>query len=225
MGGRLLAINPISVSAVSPTEDNQDRPHAAGNMLPLVYDELRCLAAAKLAHEPPGHTLQATALGHEAFVKLSTKDRRFNDREHFFACVAEAMRQILVDAARRRKTVKHGGTHTRQSMVDDFIASPYPAAELLQIDEALNALREQDEQLMTVVKLRCFAGMTHSEIGDAMELTRRQVDRLWAYARAGTSVTQFCDDHCFSNSDRLRLFEQIFGPFSTHTKRESFTGT
>lgn len=166
------------------SEDNDGLTNPADKLLPLVYDELRRLAAAKLANEPVGQTLQPTALVHEAFVKLANNDLRFNDREHFFACVAEAMRQILVDSARRKRTVKHGGGLKRKPIVDDQIYSPYPAEELLQIDAALCALGDRDAQLVTVVKLRCFAGMTHKEIGDAMNLSRRQVDRLWAYARA-----------------------------------------
>ena len=162
----------------------QESAKLPDRLVPIVYDELRRLAASKLAQESPGQTLQATALVHEAFVKLSKSERKFNSHEHFFACVAEAMRQILVDSARRKKTAKHGGQLQRQPMVDDLIKAPFPPDELLQIHDALGVLSDKDSDLATVVKLRCFGGMKLAEIAEAMNLTRRQVDGKWAYARA-----------------------------------------
>ena len=165
-----------------PSEQESNRP--LDQFVPFAYGELRRLAASKLAREVPGQTLEATALVHEAIIKLSNHERTFNSREHFFACVAEAMRQILIDSARRKKSVKHGSQLQRQPMVDDLIVAPFPPNELLLIHDALDALADKDEDLATVVKLRCFAGMKLAEIAEAMNLTRRQVDGKWAYARA-----------------------------------------
>jgi RNA polymerase sigma factor (TIGR02999 family) len=165
----------------------QGDPHAAEQLLPLVYDELRRLAAARLAQERPGQTLQATALVHEAYVRLVDAEQaeRWNSRGHFFAAAAEAMRRILVDNARRKQSEKRGGgaRERRPLRDDDRIAAPINE-ELLDLDEALAKLAVADPQAAEVVKLRVFAGMTVEEIARAQETSPRTVKRDWAYARA-----------------------------------------
>jgi RNA polymerase sigma factor (TIGR02999 family) len=156
---------------------------AAEELLPLVYDELRRLAAQKLAHENPGHTLQATALVHEAYLRL-VGSSEFENRGHFFGAAAEAMRRILVDAARRRHSDKRGGGHARADVEPDLIAAPEPNTDLLALDEALTELERHDEPAARLVKLRYFAGLGHQEAAAAMSITRRAADRLWALARA-----------------------------------------
>jgi RNA polymerase sigma factor (TIGR02999 family) len=159
---------------------------AADKLLPLVYDELRKLATAKLSHEPPGQTLQATALVHEAYLRLvgDAKSSGWDSRGHFFAAAAEAMRRILVEAARRKKRFKHGGDRCRQSLDDLEIAAPEPREDLLALDEALDKLTTTDRQAADLVKLRYFAGLTLTEAAQIMGVSTRTADRLWAYARA-----------------------------------------
>lgn len=158
-------------------------PHAAGQLLPLVYDELRRLAAAKLAHEASGQTLQPTGLVHEAYLRL-VGGQRFEGREHFFAAAAEAMRRILVDAARRKRTHKHGGG-LRRVELPDVPAQPDVAAEqLLALDEALTRLAAEDPVAARVVELRHFAGLSIEDAAAALGLSRAAAYRHWTYARA-----------------------------------------
>jgi RNA polymerase sigma factor (TIGR02999 family) len=162
-------------------------PSAVEQLLPLVYEELRKLAAAKLAHEKPGQTLQATALVHEAYLRLIGNGEEVHEwegRRHFFAATAEAMRRILVERARRRATLKHGGEFHRVDLDGHLIVDQERANELLALDEALAALELHDPQAAQVVKLRYFAGLSHQDTAQAMKLSRRAADRLWALARA-----------------------------------------
>lgn len=159
---------------------------ASDKLLPLVYDELRKLATVKLAHEPPGQTLQATALVHEVYLRLEgdAKSPGWDSRGHFFAAAAEAMRRILVEAARRKKRFKRGGDQCRQDLDDVEITTPEPHEDLLALDEALDKLTTTDRQAAELVKLRYFAGLTLPEAAQKMGVSPRTADRLWAYARA-----------------------------------------
>jgi RNA polymerase sigma factor (TIGR02999 family) len=164
----------------------QGDPQAAEQLLPLVYDELRRLAAARLAQEKPGQTLQATALVHEAYLRLIGGDppQHFSGRGHFFAACAEAMRRILVDQARRKKSHKRGGGRRRLDLDDGAVAPGEDQDDLLALDEALSALAAVDPQSAELVKLRYFAGLTVPQAADALGVSPRSADRLWAYARA-----------------------------------------
>ncbi|MBC7820054.1 MAG: sigma-70 family RNA polymerase sigma factor [Planctomycetaceae bacterium] len=162
---------------------------AAGELLPLVYDELRRLAAARLSQEAAGQTLQATALVHEAYVRLvgDGDDNRWDSRGHFFAAAAEAMRRILVDRARYNAAEKHGGEWQRIEFDEALLVTDSPrthGVDLLALDEALTELEQHDEIAARLVKLRYFAGLSHQEAAEAMGVTRRAADRLWALARA-----------------------------------------
>ena len=161
-------------------------PQAAARLLPLVYDELRRLAAQKLAQEAPGQTLQATALVHEAYLRLvgTGAEPSWNSRGHFFAAAAEAMRRILVENARRRRSLKRGGGHVRCDLDDLQLAAPEPAEDLLALDDALNRLAALDPVKAELVKLRYFAGMTSEEAADALGISSATAKRYWAYARA-----------------------------------------
>jgi RNA polymerase sigma factor (TIGR02999 family) len=164
----------------------QGDPHAAELLLPLVYAELRQLAAAQLAQEKPGQTLQATALVHEAYLRLVdvAQAQQWNGRGHFFAAAAEAMRRILVEQARRRKAVKRGGDVQREALDPSAISVPTGDEELLAVHEALDDLARVDAQAATLVKLRFFAGMTAPEAAEALGLSVRSAHDLWAYARS-----------------------------------------
>jgi len=159
---------------------------AAEQLLPLVYDELRKLAAARMAAEAPGHTLTATALVHEAYLRLvgPADDARWENRGHFFAAAAEAMRRILVDAARRKAAARHGGGRSRLELEADLAAVPEPREDLLALDEALDRLAAEDPVKADLVKLRYFAGLTLPEAAAALGLSERTAGRHWAYARA-----------------------------------------
>src|SRR5262245_52886681 len=160
-------------------------PKVAGQLLPLVYDELRKLAAARMAREAPGQTLQATALVHEAWLKLAGSERQeWRGRAHFFGAAAEAMRRILVDQARRKESQKHGGDRAREELHESRIELRAPAAEVLAVQDALDALEAEDRLAAEVVKLRYFAGMSVPEIADTLGWSPRTVDRHWAFARA-----------------------------------------
>ncbi len=161
-------------------------PHAAGQLLPLVYDELRKMAAEKMAQERPGQTLQATALVHEAYLRLVDveKAQHWNSRGHFFAAAAEAMRRILVDQARRRNAAKRGGRAGREELHESAIAAPQPAEELLALYEALDRFSTTDPVAADLVKLRFFAGLTMSEAAGALGMSVRSAHDLWAYARS-----------------------------------------
>jgi RNA polymerase sigma factor (TIGR02999 family) len=158
-------------------------PAAAAELLPLVYAELRQLAAAKLAHEQPGHTLEATALVHEAFLRL-IGEQEFEHRGHFFAAAAEAMRRILVESARRKKAEKHGGGLQRHDAAQLPIAAPEPVEDLVALDEALTRFAEIEPQKAELVKLRYFAGLTIEEAADALDISPATAKRYWTYSRA-----------------------------------------
>lgn len=161
-------------------------PSAAEQLLPLVYDELRKLAAAKLAQEKPGQTLQATALVHEAYLRLVDVDKaqHWDSRRHFFSAAAESMRRILVEAARRKKRVRHGGRFERVDLEGEHLAVDLPVDDLLAIDEALEQLEESDEQAARLLKLRFFAGLSVEQAAELLEIPVRTAYRNWAYARA-----------------------------------------
>ena len=157
----------------------------ADRLLPLVYDELRKLAARKLARESPGQTLQATALVHEAYLRLvGAQDPGWNSRRHFFAAAAEAMRRILVENARRRKSVKAGGEHKRVELPEAEIAIEGPRVDLLALDEALVQLEARDKRKAELVKLRFFAGLTNEQAAQALGISTSTADNDWAYAKS-----------------------------------------
>jgi RNA polymerase sigma factor (TIGR02999 family) len=158
-------------------------PQAAEQLLPLVYDELRKLAATQLAQEKPGQTLDATALVHEAYLRL-VGDQHFETRRHFFAAAAAAMRRILVENARRKRRRKHGGQFVRRSLDQIDVAAPDSSDELLALQEALQKLTVAHAIAAQLVELRFFAGMTIPQAAELMNLSPRKADRLWAYARA-----------------------------------------
>ena len=164
----------------------QGDPHAAEQLLPLVYDELRKLAAARMGHEAPDHTLQPTALVHEAYLRLVGKDaaRHWNGRGHFIAAAAEAMRRILIDAARHRRAGKHGGRHQRVDLLDAELAVDSGGDDLFAVDDALTRLAVRDPQIARLVELRFFAGLTVEEAAAGLGIPARTAYRHWAYARA-----------------------------------------
>jgi RNA polymerase sigma factor (TIGR02999 family) len=166
-------------------------PQAAAELLPLVYDELRKLASQKLAREKPGQTLQATALVHEAYLRLvesfepaSAEKPQWVSRRHFFAAAAEAMRRILVENARRRRRLKHGGGLERVELSENFPAIEEPIGDVLGVDEALGELAGKDSQTAELVKLHYFAGLTIEQAAEILKISPRTAYRSWAYARA-----------------------------------------
>jgi RNA polymerase sigma factor (TIGR02999 family) len=164
----------------------QGDPHAAEQLLPIVYDELRKLAAQKLAQEKPGQTLQATALVHEAYLRLvdAEKAQHWDSRGHFFAAAAEAMRRILVENVRRKKSQKHGGNAERVDLDQVEIALPPPDNDLLALDDALTRLAVERPEVAELVKLRFFAGLTMDEAAQALGISPATAYRQWNYARA-----------------------------------------
>jgi RNA polymerase sigma factor (TIGR02999 family) len=162
----------------------QGNARAADGLLPLVYQELRRLAAFKMASEAPGQTLQPTALVHEAWLRLtSDENRQWNDRTHFFNAAAEAMRRILVDNARRKRAVRHGGQLERADLAEVELPSPMPDEELLALDEALDRLTAFNERAAQVVKLCFFVGLTQEQAAQELGVSISTVERLWAFAR------------------------------------------
>jgi RNA polymerase sigma factor (TIGR02999 family) len=161
-------------------------PTAAEQLLPLVYDELRKLAAHRLTQEKPGQTLQATALVHEAYLRLvdGSQNQHWNSRGHFFGAAAEAMRRILVDSARRKKSSKAGGQHKRFSLEEADLTSFTDSERLLAIHDVLDKLAAETPEAAELVKLRVFAGMTVNEAADALGISRTTAFRHWTYARA-----------------------------------------
>src|SRR5262249_35123711 len=159
-------------------------PHAAEQLLPLVYDELRKLSAAKLAQEKPGQTLDATALVHEAYLRMvgAAEAQVYRDRRHFFAAAATAMRRILIDSARRKLTEKRGGDRAREALSD--LAAPVPDDDLLALHAALDRLAAEDPSKARLVELRYFAGLTNDQAADVLDISPSTADRYWAYARA-----------------------------------------
>jgi RNA polymerase sigma factor (TIGR02999 family) len=178
----------------------QGDPSAAEQLLPLVYDELRKLAAQRLACEKPGQTLEATALVHEAYLRLvmgggeaPPEEQRWKGRRHFFAAAAEAMRHILVDNARRKRRAKHGGGRRRVEFDDEMPAPPAAADDLLALDEALGKLAAEDPEAAAVVKLRYFAGLSVEEAAQTLGISRAGAYRHWTFARAWL-LQQLCGD-------------------------------
>jgi RNA polymerase sigma factor (TIGR02999 family) len=161
-------------------------PSAAEKLLPLVYDELRKLAAARLANEKPGQTLQATALVHDAYIRLvdGEETQHWNSRGHFFGAAAEAMRRILVEHARHKRRLKRGGAGQRLELSEAQVADSEQSDMVLAVDDSLAALAEQNAQAAELVKLRYFAGLTLPEASAAIDVSPRTADRLWAYAKA-----------------------------------------
>ena len=160
-------------------------PEAADELLSLVYDELRKLAAARMAQERPGQTLQATALVHEAWLKLAGSERqKWRGRAHFFGAAAEAMRRILIDQARRKATMKRGGNQPPEELHESRIELQAPSAEILAVHDALDELAAEDRVAAEVVKLRYFVGLSIPEIADALGMSARTADRHWAFARS-----------------------------------------
>lgn len=168
---------------------------AANELLPMIYDHLRLIASQKLRNEPAGQTLQGTALVHEAYIKLvgGENSQPWQNRRHFFAAAAEAMRRILVDNARRKKSIKHGGGMERQPLPDVAQAQGPPTEDLLAISEALEKFSREEPLKAELVKLRYFAGLTLPEIAELLGISRATASRHWTYARAW-------------------LFDEIFGP-------------
>src|SRR5262245_1892948 len=163
-------------------------PHAASQLLPLVYDELRKLAAQKLAQETPGQTLQPTALVHEAYLRLVLSEETSGENQwrncgHFFAAAAEAMRRILVEGARRKKRVKHGGDRNRVDLQEGNVPVP-PPEDILALDEALTRLEQEDSAIARVVQLHFFAGLSLEQAAEMLGISRATAYRQWTYARA-----------------------------------------
>jgi RNA polymerase sigma factor (TIGR02999 family) len=158
---------------------------AAGELLPLVYDELRKLAASRMSRESPDHTLGATALVHEAYVRLvGSNDPSWKNRGHFFAAAAEAMRRILIESARRKDRIKHGGQRLRQELTDQLAVVFSDRVDLLALDEALAKLRREDAGKVALVELRFFAGLSMEEAAATLGISRATADRWWTYARS-----------------------------------------
>jgi RNA polymerase sigma factor (TIGR02999 family) len=182
-GGMLSLMSDVTriLSAIE-----QGDQHAAEQLLPLVYEELRRLAAQKLAQEKPGHTLQATALVHEAYLRLvgNGEEPSWDNRRHFFAAAAEAMRRILVDNARRKQTDRHGGGRQRRNLDAEALVAPETDVDLLALDAALHRLAEQDPLKARLVELRYFAGLTGDQAAAALGMSASSADRLWVYTRA-----------------------------------------
>jgi RNA polymerase sigma factor (TIGR02999 family) len=187
LGGSLMAahstMNDVTrmLSAIE-----QGEPHAAEQLLPLVYDELRRLATAKMAHEKPGQTLQPTALVHEAYLRLVDQwhAQHWESRRHFFAAAAEAMRRILINRARDKHRLKRGGVRKKVDLDRVEVASEAPPEDLLAFDEALEKLARDDRTCAELVRLRFFAGLSVGEAAEALGISPRTADRYWAYARA-----------------------------------------
>ena len=184
MRPQLLAATMNEVTRILSAVEQGDS-QAAEELLPLVYNELRKLAAQRLAHEKPGQTLQPTALVHDAYVRLVDGEiaQHWNSRGHFFAAAAEAMRRILVENARCRKSEKPGGCCERQELIESQIAAPETPHDLIALDEAFNKLTGVDPSSAELVKLRYFAGLTGPQAAEVLGVSPRKADSLWAYAR------------------------------------------
>jgi RNA polymerase sigma factor (TIGR02999 family) len=176
-------MNPSDVTQLLAAAERGDFD-AADRLLPVVYDELRRLAGQKLAGERAGHTLQATALVHEAYIRLLGNDQSWEGRRHFFGAAAEAMRRILVESARRKQSQKRGGGVARADVELTDIPATEPDVDVLALNEALEKLAQQDAAAAEIVKLRYFAGLSIPEAAEVLNVSPRSADRLWAYARA-----------------------------------------
>ena len=176
----------IAVSQVTQLLDaiESGDPAAAGHLLPLVYEELRKLAAAKMAQEKPGQTLQPTALVHEAWLRLAGSEQRWNGRDHFFGAAAEAMRRILVDRARKKSAERHGGQRQRVDLEHVTLATEDSDETVLAVHEALEKLAKESPQKAEIVKLHYFADMKYAEIAQTLGISLATVERHWAYARS-----------------------------------------
>ncbi len=164
---------------------DQGDTQAAEQLLPLVYDQLRKLAAQKMAQEKPGQTLQATALVNEAYIRLvGCEDQKWDSRGHFFAAAAEAMRRILVENARRKRTEKRGGRQRRYNLLEQDLVTQPPSDDLLALDEALSRLSDEEPEMAELVKLRYFAGLSVEQAAQSLGISARTVKRHWAFARA-----------------------------------------
>lgn len=165
---------------------DQGDPAASEQLLPLVYDELRKLAVAKLSGEKPGQTLQATALVHEAYLRLVNvpEPQRWNGRGHFFAAAAESMRRILVEQARRKQRLKHGGEYQRAAFEESRVVCKVPDEELLALDEALDRLEDTDPEKYQLIQLRYFVGLTNEQAADVMGISPTTAKRHWRFARS-----------------------------------------
>jgi len=171
-------------------------PNSSGELLPLVYDELRRLAAYRLAHEKPGQTLQATALVHEAYLRLNHVGcDHWEDSRHFFNAAAEAMRRILIDNARRKRSVKHGGDLKRTELHEFELPATAPPDELLAMDEALKLMEQAHPEEAQLVKLRYFMGVSQEEAARMLGISRGTVNNRWAFARAWLYQTLHPDEH------------------------------
>ena len=161
-------------------------PSASEKLLPLVYDELRKLAEARMSSERPDHTLEATALVHEAYLRLVDVEQvqHWDSRGHFFSVAAEAMRRILIEMARRKRTLKQGGDYVRQELAEGKITTPKVRRDLLAINDALDLLTDTDSQAAELVKLRYFAGLTSEQAAQILGISPRTADRIWVYARS-----------------------------------------
>jgi RNA polymerase sigma factor (TIGR02999 family) len=181
-----LQVSPVSEVTRILSAIEQGDAHAAEQLLPLVYEELRKLAAQRLAQEKPGQTLQATALVHEAYLRLVDVDKvpLWNSKGHFFAAAAEAMRRILVENARRKRSLKRGGGMARSHLDVDQVPAPEPGTDLLVLDEALGKLAARDKVKADLVQLRYFAGLTLDQAAQVLGISPATADRYWAYARA-----------------------------------------
>ena len=158
---------------------------ATEELLPLIYEELRLLAARKMSHEPPGQTLQATALVHEAYLRLvEAKDQNWNSRGHFFRAAAEAMRRILVENARKKRRIKRGGEHDRLNLDEAILTTDKQDIDLPALDEALAKLEEIDPEKASLVKLRYFVGLTTSQSAEILNVSLPTANRHWSYARS-----------------------------------------
>ena len=180
-------LTPMSELAEVLTAIERGETCVAEELLPLVYDELRHLAARELSHERPGQTLQATALVHEAWLRLAGpagNGPRWNGQRHFFAAAADAMRRILIDRARSKGSRRHGGELRRTELDASQISVPLPEEQLLALDEALDELARVDPSAAELVKLRFFAGLTHAQAAGMLGLNRSAADRVWVFARA-----------------------------------------
>ena len=163
---------------------NRGEGGASEELMPLVYDELRRLAAARMARESPGQTIQATVLVHEAWLQLAGHgDRHWQNRAHFFGAASDAMRRILIDNARRKARLKHGGGQVRVDIADVQVAEKSPDDDILLIDEALQHLETEDPELARIVVMKFFGGLTSEEVADNLGVSERTVDRLWAAAK------------------------------------------
>ena len=175
---------PVDQSSPGHTSRQIEGAKTAEDLLPLVYTELRRLAAARMASQPPGQTLQATALVHEAYLRLKDSGRQeWANRAHFFSAAAEAMRQILVENARRKRALRHGGGQQRVNIEDLPIAIEVDDDKILEVHEALELLNAEDAAKAEVVKLRYFVGLNHDEIAEVLGLSEKTVRRYWAFAK------------------------------------------